>query len=194
MVDTNVEIINKTGKVVESMRQQTDWIEKINELSIDEEVVQELFGLKNKYNDNNINNKIIKDYISRLDRREIMEKTYSIADKLLSDNKYKCLKKYMKKNNDKYDEQRFINKEDNSLVIFSCEIEEKDQIISAITKGKSDSTNYGEYSGETLVDEFVNSLNDKIQNIYKYNNKPVCSVNILIHEYLEDIIELYIMG
>lgn len=171
-----------------------DWIEKINELSIDEQVVQELFGLKNKYNDNNINNKIIKDYISRLDRREIMEKTYSIADKLLSDNKYKCLKKYMKKNNDKYDEQRFINKEDNSLVIFSCEIEEKDQIISAITKGKSDSTNYGEYSGETLVDEFVNSLNDKIQNIYKYNNKPVCSVNILIHEYLEDIIELYIMG
>lgn len=161
VVDTNVKIINKTGKVVENTMQKTDWIEKINELSIDEEVVDEFFKYKKM--------KIDPDF----DRQEVIDFAYAEFDKLIN-GKYSDYDYAVIRDNDIKYRNKFLN---NNKREYTCLYK-----INADMTGDTSTTVMTSTNGDTTIGTTASGISEYSQKILSIVNKIISEVNLKLFE------------
>lgn len=166
----NVKIDKKTGNIVESTNytskidesvNKTDWIEKINELSIDEEVVDEFFKYKKMKIDPDFN------------RQEVIDFAYAEFDKLIN-GKYSDYDYAVIRDNDIKYRNKFLN---NNKREYTCLYK-----INANMTGDTSTTVMTSTNGDTAIGTTASGISEYSQKILSIVNKIISEVNLKLFE------------
>lgn len=150
---TNIEIDESVNK--------TDWIEKINELSIDEEVVDEFFKYKKMKIDPDFN------------RQEVIDFAYAEFDKLIN-GRYSDYDYAVIKDNDIKYRNKFLT---NNKREYTCLYK-----INADTTGDTSTTVMTSTNGDTAIGTTASGISEYSQKILSIVNKIISEVNLKLFE------------